>query len=370
MSLQPVYNSALCRPTLLYDLDQFDDPSGIMGFLLKKGDPDVERCLVSPDAIGNALDFYICNMLAACAQTVSIPAYGHRMWASPGQLKSLLSDSGAKRLRFVDRSQVVWTAVERYLKPVHDDMQKSWPGEGKKGYPPSLDIIAWDVYLLCLAVRGHSEAPGSPSRTLEAIHSLGTRFRFGAESRARLATVRGVFTLFGTSTDIPGFTCVPGRIHSLVERVDEILDDAYLLDASRLRRFLGLQPNIRAIRRDLRKLLAFIAKNRPWAKGALVASSQAAAIPASAAEVTDKLLALIPGAATEHFSPVLISPESFVNSDEKLLVVSSRRVPFRKEESWNVDIWQHPPTAQQPGGSRQRCDSAFAPCGTPQARRA
>ena len=347
INTQAVYNAVLCEPTLLYGWKRVKDFSGIVGLLLQKDDPQVEKYIVTPDEVGEALDFYICTMLAACAGTISIPAHGDSMWASPGQLKSLLSDSGAKRLRFVDRTQTTWAAIESYLRPVHNDITKASGGGATRDHSSPLHQIAWDVYLLCLAVSGHSEAPVLPSRTIGALRALGTEFPLGVESRARLATVEGTFALFNKAADIPGFKCIPGRARSLAERLDEILDDAYLLDASRLRRFLAVQSNTRAIRRDLRKLVAFIAKSRPWAKGALVASSHAACIPASAAQAADKLVEILPSGATEYCAPALIDPESFVNSDQKLFVVSSQRVPFSEKESWTVTIRRHDRQAQR-----------------------
>lgn len=299
---------------------------------------------LNKEDVGNPLEFYVRSMLCACASTISIPAYGKSMWASPNQIKSGLSDSARKRLKFIDRSHTVWAAVENYLKPIYDDIRKSLTKEAlERGGSTQLDKVAWDLYLLLLAVRGHSEVPITPSRTLSCIDGLNKSFVLRAENRTRLAIVRGVFALYNKASDIPGFRCISNRGQSLRERLDEILDDAYLLDASKLRRFFGLQSNARAIKRDLRKLTAFIAKNRPWAKGAIMAASQSATLANGSAEVMDKMIELFPELTSDSSVPILIDSDSSFASMGKLMIVSSQRRPFQRSENWMVTIYLNKP---------------------------
>jgi hypothetical protein len=335
------YNSILCAPTICYTDNKGLSPAlnlnGITGLMLNKKHREIKG--LNKEDVGNPLEFYVRNMLCACASTISIPAYGKSMWASPRQIKSGLSDSASKRLKFVDRSHAVWEAVESYLKPIDDDIRKSLTKEEiERGGSTQLEKIAWDLYLLLLAVRGHSEVTITPSRTLSDIDGLNRRFALRAENRTRLAIVRGIFALYNKASDIPGFRCISNRGQSLKERLDEILDDAYLLDASRLRRFFGLQSNTRAIKRDLRKLTAFIAKNRPWAKGAIMAASQSATLANSSAEVMDKVIDLFPELTSDSSVPILIDSDSSFTDMGKLMVVSSQRRPFQPSENWMVTI--------------------------------
>ena len=287
--------------------------------------------------VGNPLEFYVRNMLCACASTISIPAYGRSMWASPNQIKSGLSESAGKRLKFVDRSHMVWTSVERYLSPIYGDVKKGLSKEEIKhgGHTP-LDGIALDLYLLLLAIRGHSEVPIIPAQTLKNIDGLSKKSELRAENRTRLAVIRGVFGLYNKESDIPGFRCIANRGQSLKERLDEILDDAYLLDAPRLRRFFGLQSNMRAIKRDLRKLTMFIAKNRPWAKGAVIAASQSATLANSSAEMMDKMIDIFPDLTSDSSTPILIDSDSLFADMGELFVASSQRRPFQPRENWMV----------------------------------
>ncbi len=297
---------------------------------------------LNKEDVGSPLEFYVRSMLCACASSISIPAYGRAMWASPRQIKSGLSESAAKKLKFIDPNHTVWTALEKYLKPIYEDLKKAFSKEiTERGGSTPLNRIAWDLYLLLLATRGHSEVPIAPSRTLSDIDSLNRESVLRAESRTRLAIVRGIFALYTEASDIPGFRCLPTIGQSLSERLDEILDDAYLLDASRLRRFFGLQSNTRAIKRDLRKLTAFIAKRRPWAKGAIMAASQSATLANSSAEVIDKVIDLFPELTSDASTPVLIDSDSLFTGMGKLMVVSSQRVPFQPRENWMVTIRQN-----------------------------
>src|ERR1041384_4680400 len=71
-------------------------------------------------------------------------------------------------------------------------------------------------------------------------------------ARARLATIAGLFSsLRAGQGDIPSLSVIPtGKAGILTERVHELAEDAYLLEASAVRRFLGLGSNIAALRRD------------------------------------------------------------------------------------------------------------------------
>jgi hypothetical protein len=301
---------------------------------------------LSKEDLGNPLEFYVRNMLCACASSISIPAYGRSMWASPRQIRSGLSESAGKRLKFIDSKHTAWTGLERYLKPIYEDLEKAVSKElAERGGSTPLNRIAWDLYLLLLAARGHSEVPIVPSRTLSDIDILQKKSALRAESRTRLAIVRGIFALYTKAGDIPGFRCSPNRGQSLRERLDEILDDAYLLDASRLRRFFGLQSNTRAIKRDLLKLTSFIAKNRPWAKGAIIAASQNAALASGSTEVMDKIMDIFPELASDASAPVLIDSDSLFTGMGKLMVISSQRLPFQPSENWMVTVRQSNPSA-------------------------
>jgi hypothetical protein len=142
------YNSILCAPTICYTDNKGLSPAlnlnGIKGLMLDKRHRETEG--LNKEDLGNPLEFYVRSMLCACASTISIPAYGQSMWASPNQIKSGLSDSAHKRLKFVDRSHTVWAAIEDYLKPIYDDIRKSLTKEAlERGGSTQLDKVAWDI---------------------------------------------------------------------------------------------------------------------------------------------------------------------------------------------------------------------------------
>jgi hypothetical protein len=94
--------------------------------------------------------------------------------------------------------------------------------------------------------------------------------------------------------EIPGFTCRDGVNVVFTERISEILEDAYLIEASRLRLFFGIQPNIASLKRDLRKILTFIVRRRSWARRALGVALQAASFAKDPSELADAVLSIIP----------------------------------------------------------------------------
>ena len=91
----------------------------------------------------------------------------------------------------------------------------------------------------------------------------------------------------------------------LIERIDEILEDAYLLEASKLRMFFSPGANWAALRRDLRILLSWVIRNRGWAKNAFRLGEQIVTVPGQIGVVADALLEIGVPAPAESY-PVLL----------------------------------------------------------------
>jgi len=114
-----------------------------------------------------------------------------------------------------------------------------------------------------LAARYKGEAVLSPEQFIAYTTELDESPSTSAEGRARLARLAGLIQLFDTSQTVPSLRVRPDvGPQDVSHRIAEILEDAYLLEASHLRRTFGLKQNIASVRRDLRKLLEFITKNR------------------------------------------------------------------------------------------------------------
>lgn len=250
------------------------------------------------------------------------------MSTSPRVLRPLLSESSRKRLKSVDRSNAIWRAVDYYLKPLAKEVPY---GEELETPWWQLETTAWDLYMLILAARNQAEAPIDIPQVLWRLNALSDCDGLSSESKARLATIKGLFAAFDQLAKIPAFRCRAGLELALIERLDEILNDAYLLDASRLRRFFGVGANIRSIKRDLNKLLRFISRNRTWAKGIFSASTLTARLPKAAADAAEKLCEAFPSLVGERASaPVLIEPVAYLNSfiSPNCEIAFARRLPF------------------------------------------
>jgi len=89
------------------------------------------------------------------------------------------------------------------------------------------------------------------------------------EARIRLSLIKGLAVCFERQDGIPALVRRPHLVAGLSERIDEILEDAYLLEASRIRTFFSPGANWAALRRDLRRVLAWVARNRSWARDAV-----------------------------------------------------------------------------------------------------
>lgn len=297
--------------------------------------------------VAAALELYLRRMLEACAQTVRIPAHGGTMWASPTRLKSLLAASSRKRLRIVDRRHSIWNAIERYLQPVSKDYADASMHDALSPNMRRLREITWSLYLLALGTRDHCEVPLDPKTVTFSIDSL-DEAPLSAESKIRLSSIRGIFRLFSHNSEVPGFRCIALPNVTLRERIDEILEDAYLLEASQLRRFFGVQANITSVKRDLGKILRFIVRSRPWAKGVLEVASTTIPLVKTPSEISAKLLGVLPGLRVDDSAPILIEPDPHAANMNAFGAVTSRREAFCTSETWSVTFRpQHGPSTTQ-----------------------
>jgi hypothetical protein len=287
--------------------------------------------------VAESLEEYVRRMIGSCAFRVSIPALDNKMWAAPNMLKSQLSPTNRKRIQFVDRGQAIWNDLQAYLHPIFDDLLILEPMTSKE---QSLKILLynlmWDIYILALASRHHCEAVLSPAEVLIKIDTLIRNNQLSSESLSRLSVLRGLFALYSNSQDIPGFCYIGHSAQApLSERLDEIFEDAYLLEASHLRRFLGFKANTKAIKRDLRNIIKFIVKNRPWAKGILAATTQTAMlsdIPGN--PVASILQAILSSKGFDLPNPLLIDPTTYRKDIGAHVIATYRRYPsFTGSES-------------------------------------
>ena len=344
--MTPKYNNLLSEPTLLFvDAKSLLKPSpdgspnwsGILGLKL-----DRRHKYATGQSLENVtagLELYIRRMLEACAHSVRVPAYGGAMWASPRRLKSPLCASSKRRLKFVDRRHSVWTAIYHYLHPVSQEIaETSSQNQIRRPFKISvLEDVAWGLYMLALATRDHCDVRLDPKTVILSIDCIADG-PLSSESRTRLSTIRGIFGLFSHVWDVPGFRCIALPGVTLRDRIDDIMEDAYFLEASRLRRFLGVRANVVSVKRDLGKLLRFIVRSRPWAKGVLQAVASAVPLPKTPSEISAKLLDIVPDLQVDGSAPLLVEPNPHGSNMQGHIIVTSRREAFSSSESWDVTI--------------------------------
>lgn len=360
------YHSLLSEPLLVYDKPEalFEaDSEGIkkklislFGIILPKGHPDTAE--MSIEFIADSLEMYLRKMISTCALRIRIPAHGRDMWASSKRVKSLLSPSAKKRLIFVDHKQSIWACIENYFKCVYEELPTPDFSNSDKTLQDYLASIVWDMYLLILAAKFRSEAPLNPQQTMTNLNSLLNYESLSRESKVRLSVARGVFAAYSKIIDIPAFSILATATQVAVrERLNEILEDSYLLEASYLKRFISIKSNIASIKRDLRKLIKYIVGNRKWAKGLVGAASQSAVLSSSSEKATEKLLEIFPDYNPDCGMPTLIDPNWYLASISGRLLVSYKRVPFiGSQDSCILTLNIRPPKQEstQPAPSPER----------------
>jgi hypothetical protein len=135
---------------------------------------------------------------------------------------------------FVDRRGAVWGAVSQYLSPL----------SAMGGDDAAVSEVAWNLYMLVLATRHKGEVVVDPDRVIQGAAKIMRLASVSAEGRARLAQLIGLFRLFDAGCVVPSLRvrCSVGS-REVTRRIDGILEDAYLLEASQLRRIFGLRQN-------------------------------------------------------------------------------------------------------------------------------
>lgn len=330
------FTNLLSVPTLVVPHNVAIDASFADTFVYSLQGYAASEISVSDSHLADSLELYVRKLLSRCARTIYIPSHAKRSVLNPGTIRALLTPSTRKHLSLVDARETIWKATKAYFEPI----RLSLPNVHEF---PSLDFIAWDFYCLALTTKYSCEFIHDPARTLRAIDYLSPVSSLATEARARLAKVRGLFQLFTVSDEIVGFRIIPALSqHCVLERIDEILEDAYLLEASKLRRFLNISANKAALKRDVRTIVNHIVKKRPWAKGIAEAGVQLAL--RSSGQTVDLLGAILKGAASAltatDINPVLLKPDWALYGDLRsrgeLLLQAHRCLSKKEPNNWTV----------------------------------
>lgn len=206
---------------------------------------------------------------------------------------SLLSPSLRKRLKVVDQRDALWKPIQAYFEPMSLDMARMQAFmdlnvHGSVSLVTSeLECLARNFHLLLIAARENAQVEINIIERCEILKALIAQHqeKFRPESRARLSILLGVLNGLGTETATVDALHVRAKaIDWLPQRLDEILDDAYLAEASSLKRFISYESNKASVRRDLRQLLRAIIRERRWAKSVVVLGKQLLVLPALASD--------------------------------------------------------------------------------------
>ena len=279
--------------------------------------PRNEKVLTNKDfrllKLTESFEISLREMISKCTIRLKVPHIHHSL-DSPRIIKRSLSPSLRNRISFVDRRGKTLDAVRAYLSPITEDYASQLNPNESSG---DLSLLAWHLYLLCLGAKMKAEVPFSPNDALDNLNEIGNWSNLTPESKARIAIISGLFRSFSQKTEVPSIRFLPKiPAFAISERIDEILEDAYLLEASRLRRFLGLNQNVNSVKRDLRLIIKAIRDNSKWARGILDICSGKIIGSSDISGVAQNLLEIIPELPRASY-PIL-SPfvEPYVNQHQ------------------------------------------------------
>jgi hypothetical protein len=222
--------------------------------------------------------------------------------------RSDLSPTLRQRISIVDQSDKVWPAVRKYCEPILEQLLVREAGTHR------LEFLSDDLYQLILATRAQAQVHLNVDRSerlLKAVEAIIVYWRPTApvappsEALARVAVLKGLFASLRPLATLPGIRIPLDNNLSITERIDELLEDAYLAEAASLRHFLSYDANKAAVARDLRLLLKTIVKKRKWARGVLGLIEHVVTLPRFGGE---RLLEFVEALSLEAAAgPVIIS---------------------------------------------------------------
>lgn len=250
------------------------------------------------DRVRRSLEVPFRRMLSNCAVDIRIAyCYSFHESVPAGKLvKSGLSATIGKHIDFVDQKDRVWDAVVAYFAPVLNEFDDK--------PPTKFSTAIWNFYLIVLAAKYKAEVNVNPYKTRRLIEQVESKMKLSPEAHARLSVIKGIVNEFTVELEAPALKIIPGVSGTAIsERIDEILEDAYLLEASTLRRAFGIKENRARIDKRLRKLLSFIQHHRGWAKGIVTTGSDIILGAQAFTPALGSLVDLVPGL-TESSYPI------------------------------------------------------------------
>lgn len=324
-------SSVLVKLTFFYD-DHYDGDhiSRVVGATGENAEEGLRVLLgVDPPAssggkyLRNSMEAYFRYMLANSASKIYIASGS--LAKRPRSLVSLFSPTIRKKIIFADPKDQVWNSVTHYLEPVINDVKQNISDQGEY----SMNELINDLYFLALAHKCRAETFVNPTLAVRHAERLVESVALGPEALARVAVITGIFQLYACPLDVAILKIAPeANAFSVSERIEEIMEDAYLLEASYLRRMIGLEENVAAFRRDLRKLISFITRHRPWARGLVGAASQPVWGVGQTMKVAEKLFDIgMPE--QSNYGPILSAapPDPSLSFTLKRTVVEKKRLP-------------------------------------------
>jgi hypothetical protein len=111
-----------------------------------------------------------------------------------------------------------------------------------------------------------------------------------------------------------------------MQRVDEMLGDAHLLETSHLRKKLCLSRNKAAVRRDLVRVLNFIRNHSSWARGVTRIGTELLRLP-NVLEAVPELLSLVTFSKRSEVPVVALVDERCFLPERRALGVFMRGIP-------------------------------------------
>lgn len=307
------YSKIISPLTLLFEVSRNEDMRAVFNInhlnsilsVLNLGEPtsylqnSFEQRGYNVNKLMNNIEVYLRKMITNCAQSVLIPACGKKNRIIIKKVKTELTPTTNKIIRLIDQSHNIWSPIRKYFEPIHEEIGKS----------EKISFLVWNFYLLSLAIKYDAELIQTPDKMLVLIKEIKNNEKLDSECLARLSIIEGIYNSFSVKIEMPTLRFLPG-ISSMIlsERIAEIKEDAYLLEASHLRKSLGIKRNYTAIKRSMRKLLMFIKGNRAWAKDILTIGSDILAFSDPSTKILNNIVDIIPKQ-VRNSSPILINKD-------------------------------------------------------------
>lgn len=211
------------------------------------------------------LDLLAHALLSASAHKIIIPTAKRVRAREIEHIIKTYPPSLAQRIQLVDENGAICKKIFTFLEPVSQQIDFSRRNDRQRRLPilncwEALSLVANFLYKLAIASKYQAEADVSELQHLDDHLLLLESYVENEEAKFRLEQIHGIYNLYEKPKEIDALAFAPNNKIPIYHRVNDLLDDAKIVELSENRFLLGIPSKVTIailrIRKNVREILA------------------------------------------------------------------------------------------------------------------